>query len=111
MKYFSLFNFVKDLLFDLRTLVPVHSDQICVSISFSVFLDTVYFPLNLQRLRDTHKIVTDKLTELEIPFLRRPAGLYIWADFSKVRFLKVNLFYTQQGIKVSHHHYILSDSI
>lgn len=48
-----------------------------------VFLDTVYFPLNLQRLRDTHKIVTDKLTELEIPFLRRPAGLYIWADFSK----------------------------
>ena len=50
----------------------------------SEFLNNVYFPTYHQRLRETHKIVTDKLKELGIPYLHRPAGLYVWADMSKV---------------------------
>ncbi|XP_072046929.1 1-aminocyclopropane-1-carboxylate synthase-like protein 1 [Amphiura filiformis] len=42
-----------------------------------------YFLTYHQRLRESHKIVTDKLKKLEIPYLHRPAGLYVWTDFSK----------------------------
>ncbi|XP_072047561.1 1-aminocyclopropane-1-carboxylate synthase-like protein 1 [Amphiura filiformis] len=47
------------------------------------FLNKIYFPTYHQRLRESHKIVTDKLKELGIPYLHRPAGLYVWANLSK----------------------------
>ncbi|XP_072047562.1 1-aminocyclopropane-1-carboxylate synthase-like protein 1 [Amphiura filiformis] len=42
-----------------------------------------YFLTYHQRLRESHKIVTDKLKELGIPYLHRPAGLFVWTDLSK----------------------------
>ena len=57
----------------------------CSFMLFTDFLDNIYFPTYHRRLRESHKAVTDQLIALGIPYLHRPAGLFLWADLSQVR--------------------------
>ncbi|XP_062951850.1 probable inactive 1-aminocyclopropane-1-carboxylate synthase-like protein 2 [Cynocephalus volans] len=50
------------------------------------WIDKVYLPTNHFRLRETHKYVTKELQELEIPFLNRGSGLYVWINLKKYLF-------------------------
>ncbi|XP_012657751.1 probable inactive 1-aminocyclopropane-1-carboxylate synthase-like protein 2 [Otolemur garnettii] len=47
------------------------------------WIDRVYLPTNHSRLRSAHRYITNKLKELEIPFLYRGAGLYVWINLKK----------------------------
>ncbi|XP_006865185.1 PREDICTED: probable inactive 1-aminocyclopropane-1-carboxylate synthase-like protein 2 [Chrysochloris asiatica] len=47
------------------------------------WIDNVYLFAYHSRLQEAHKYVTDKLTSLEIPFLNRNSGLYIWMNLKK----------------------------
>ncbi|XP_004708479.1 probable inactive 1-aminocyclopropane-1-carboxylate synthase-like protein 2 [Echinops telfairi] len=47
------------------------------------WIDNVYHPTNCSRLRDAHKFVTDELKALDIPFLSRCSGLYVWINLEK----------------------------
>ena len=52
-------------------------------LSDKVWLDTVYFPTNLCRLRATVGSLTSSLAALGVPVMAPQAGLFIWADFRK----------------------------
>ncbi|KAJ8416997.1 hypothetical protein AAFF_G00282240 [Aldrovandia affinis] len=43
-----------------------------------------FLPQNRARILAAHRYVTTGLQDLGIPYLHRPAGFYIWADFRKV---------------------------
>ncbi|XP_075410064.1 putative inactive 1-aminocyclopropane-1-carboxylate synthase-like protein 2 [Tenrec ecaudatus] len=47
------------------------------------WIDNVYHPTNCSRLREAHKFVTDELKALDIPFLNRGSGLYVWINLKK----------------------------
>ncbi|XP_022106369.1 1-aminocyclopropane-1-carboxylate synthase-like protein 1 [Acanthaster planci] len=47
------------------------------------WLNNVFFPTNNKRLREAHKVTTDTLDEIGIPYLNRPSGLYVYANFKK----------------------------
>lgn len=48
------------------------------------WIDNVYLPTNHSRLREAHEYVTKKLKALEIPFLNRGSGLYVWVNLRSV---------------------------
>lgn len=48
------------------------------------WLDNVFLPANLQRLRNAHKVTCDALHEVGIPFLEAECGLFIWVDFREI---------------------------
>uniref|UniRef100_A0A8C4RFV8 1-aminocyclopropane-1-carboxylate synthase-like protein 1 n=1 Tax=Erpetoichthys calabaricus TaxID=27687 RepID=A0A8C4RFV8_ERPCA len=50
------------------------------------WINQVYLPTNRGRLKAAHQYVVNELKALDIPFLDRPAGFFIWTDFRK--FLK-----------------------
>ena len=52
---------------------------------FAEWLDNVFIPANLQRLRNAYKVTCDALREVSIPFLEAECGLFIWVDFREVR--------------------------
>lgn len=51
---------------------------------FIEWLENIYFPTNLKRLREHLEIVTKWLEKNELPFVRPVGGLYIFVNFSKV---------------------------
>ena len=51
---------------------------------WSEWLDTVYFPTNLSRLRKAHKYVEEELRKRGIIPHPAEATFFIWADFRKV---------------------------
>lgn len=54
------------------------------------WLNSEFLPENKRRLKEAHKYLTEELKKLDIPFLHRGAGFFIWADLSK--FLKEKTF-------------------
>uniref|UniRef100_A0A673M0I0 1-aminocyclopropane-1-carboxylate synthase-like protein 1 n=1 Tax=Sinocyclocheilus rhinocerous TaxID=307959 RepID=A0A673M0I0_9TELE len=50
---------------------------------FPDWLNSEFLPENRQRLREAHSFMTEELKKLDIPFLHRSAGFFIWADLSK----------------------------
>lgn len=48
------------------------------------WLNSEFLPENRHRLREAHSFMTEELKKLDIPFLHRSAGFFIWADLSKV---------------------------
>jgi len=62
----------------------VHIQQVAAKLlGDKAWLDSVYFPNNLERLESTFQVVNKRLTSLSVPVLRAQAGLFCWADFSK----------------------------
>ncbi|XP_072905730.1 1-aminocyclopropane-1-carboxylate synthase-like protein 1 [Hemitrygon akajei] len=47
------------------------------------WFNNVFLPMNRTRLKAAHKFMTNELIAMDIPFLNRRAGHYIWADFRK----------------------------
>ncbi|KAM9377881.1 1-aminocyclopropane-1-carboxylate synthase-like protein 1 [Pholidichthys leucotaenia] len=47
------------------------------------WINEVFLPENRQRLKAVYSYVTRELRSLGIPYLDRPAALYVWADFRK----------------------------
>uniref|UniRef100_A0A8C1H530 Aminotransferase class I/classII large domain-containing protein n=1 Tax=Cyprinus carpio carpio TaxID=630221 RepID=A0A8C1H530_CYPCA len=47
------------------------------------WLNSEFLPENRRRLREAHSFMTEELKKLDIPFLHRSAGFFIWADLSK----------------------------
>ncbi|XP_056095176.1 1-aminocyclopropane-1-carboxylate synthase-like protein 1 [Rhinichthys klamathensis goyatoka] len=54
------------------------------------WLNSEFLPENRRRLREAHIFLTEELKKLDIPFLNRGAGFFIWADLSK--YLKEKTF-------------------
>ncbi|XP_052454075.1 1-aminocyclopropane-1-carboxylate synthase-like protein 1 [Carassius gibelio] len=54
------------------------------------WLNGEFLPENRRRLREAHSFMTEELKKLDIPFLHRSAGFFIWADLSK--YLRVKTF-------------------
>lgn len=50
----------------------------------SEWIDDVYMPTNLARMRDNYKQMTGCLVKLGIPYVEARAGLFVFADFRKV---------------------------
>uniref|UniRef100_A0A8C4REW1 1-aminocyclopropane-1-carboxylate synthase-like protein 1 n=1 Tax=Erpetoichthys calabaricus TaxID=27687 RepID=A0A8C4REW1_ERPCA len=63
------------------------------------WIDQVYLKAHRNRLREAHHYVVNELRNLEVPFLHRPAGFFVWADFRK--FLKEETF--EEEINLWHH--------
>lgn len=49
------------------------------------WLNNVFFPTNKRRLKEAQNKLVDGLAEIGIPVLKSSGGLYVWADFRKVR--------------------------
>jgi len=49
------------------------------------WLDNVFFPTNKRRLKEAQNLLVDRLADIGIPVLKSSGGLYVWADFRKVR--------------------------
>lgn len=49
------------------------------------WLDKEFLPENRCRLKAAHSYLTGELQSMGIPYLQRPAALYVWADLRKVR--------------------------
>ncbi|MEQ2220491.1 hypothetical protein ILYODFUR_006062, partial [Ilyodon furcidens] len=47
------------------------------------WIDNVFLPENRRRLKSAHSLLTRELRSIGIPFLDRPAALYVWADLRK----------------------------
>ncbi|XP_041131371.1 uncharacterized protein LOC121329726 isoform X3 [Polyodon spathula] len=47
------------------------------------WINQVYLQTNRARLKASRQYITSELNSLNIPYLDRPAGFYIWADFRK----------------------------
>uniref|UniRef100_A0A8C2A6E6 Aminotransferase class I/classII large domain-containing protein n=1 Tax=Cyprinus carpio TaxID=7962 RepID=A0A8C2A6E6_CYPCA len=54
------------------------------------WLNSEFLPENRHRLREAHSFMIQELKKLDIPFLHRSAGFFIWADLSK--YLKEKTF-------------------
>uniref|UniRef100_A0A672LGM8 1-aminocyclopropane-1-carboxylate synthase-like protein 1 n=1 Tax=Sinocyclocheilus grahami TaxID=75366 RepID=A0A672LGM8_SINGR len=54
------------------------------------WLNSEFLPENRHRLREAHSFMIEELKKLDIPFLHRSAGFFIWADLSK--YLKEKTF-------------------
>ncbi|XP_022108439.1 probable inactive 1-aminocyclopropane-1-carboxylate synthase-like protein 2 isoform X2 [Acanthaster planci] len=65
-------------------LIPVYIQRVMAHLfSDKDWWNNVFFPTNLKRLREAHKLTTDALDEMGIPYLNRPSGLYVYADLKK----------------------------
>ncbi|XP_014883943.1 1-aminocyclopropane-1-carboxylate synthase-like protein 1 [Poecilia latipinna] len=47
------------------------------------WINNEFLPENRRRLKNAHSLLTRELRSLGIPFLDRPAALYVWADLRK----------------------------
>ncbi|KAK3526567.1 hypothetical protein QTP70_030700 [Hemibagrus guttatus] len=47
------------------------------------WMNKEFLPENRRRLQEAHQYMSTQLTRLNIPYLHRGAGFFIWADFSK----------------------------
>ncbi|XP_006157902.1 probable inactive 1-aminocyclopropane-1-carboxylate synthase-like protein 2, partial [Tupaia chinensis] len=47
------------------------------------WINGVYLPTNRSRLQEAHRYVTKELKALQIPFLSRGSGLYIWISLKE----------------------------
>uniref|UniRef100_A0A3B5MUW7 1-aminocyclopropane-1-carboxylate synthase homolog (Arabidopsis)(non-functional) n=1 Tax=Xiphophorus couchianus TaxID=32473 RepID=A0A3B5MUW7_9TELE len=47
------------------------------------WINNEFLPENRRRLKNAHSLLTRELQSLGIPFLDRPAALYVWADLRK----------------------------
>ncbi|KAM9495770.1 1-aminocyclopropane-1-carboxylate synthase-like protein 1 isoform 1-T3 [Clarias gariepinus] len=54
------------------------------------WMNKVFLPENRNRLQGAHQYISSQLRKLNIPYLHRGAGFFIWADFSK--YLKEHTF-------------------
>ncbi|XP_060770986.1 1-aminocyclopropane-1-carboxylate synthase-like protein 1 [Neoarius graeffei] len=54
------------------------------------WMNKVFLPENRRRLQEAHQYVSTELKRLNIPYLHRGAGFFIWADFNK--YLKEHTF-------------------
>ncbi|XP_069037533.1 1-aminocyclopropane-1-carboxylate synthase-like protein 1 [Lepisosteus oculatus] len=57
--------------------------QVARLLSDRDWIDRVYLQANRTRLKTAHQYIVSELKALNVPFLNRPAGLYIWVDFRK----------------------------
>ncbi|KAL2806234.1 putative inactive 1-aminocyclopropane-1-carboxylate synthase-like protein 2 isoform 2, partial [Daubentonia madagascariensis] len=57
--------------------------KLCQLLHDREWIDTVYLPTNHSRLRNAHRYITNELQKLEIPFLYRGSGLYVWISLKK----------------------------
>eukprot|EP00092_Neocalanus_flemingeri_P016038 GFUD01017358.1.p1 GENE.GFUD01017358.1~~GFUD01017358.1.p1 ORF type:complete len:423 (+),score=120.19 GFUD01017358.1:70-1338(+) len=68
---------------NLYTSTSVHIQQFVAKLLLDTkWLDTVYFPANLNRLASSYSYIGKRLSSLGIPALVAQAGLFCWADFS-----------------------------
>jgi len=68
----------------LYTCVPAHIQQVTARmLEDKDWLDKVYFPTNLQRLREAFLTVKQRLEGMNVKVLAAQAGLFCWADFSQ----------------------------
>ncbi|XP_061577494.1 1-aminocyclopropane-1-carboxylate synthase-like protein 1 isoform X2 [Cololabis saira] len=47
------------------------------------WINREFLPENRRRLKNAHSYVTGELRRMDVPFLDRPAALYVWADLRK----------------------------
>uniref|UniRef100_A0A3Q2P866 1-aminocyclopropane-1-carboxylate synthase homolog (Arabidopsis)(non-functional) n=1 Tax=Fundulus heteroclitus TaxID=8078 RepID=A0A3Q2P866_FUNHE len=47
------------------------------------WINNTFLPENRRRLKSAHSLLTQELRSIGIPFLDRPAALYVWADLRK----------------------------
>uniref|UniRef100_A0AAY4B606 1-aminocyclopropane-1-carboxylate synthase-like protein 1 n=1 Tax=Denticeps clupeoides TaxID=299321 RepID=A0AAY4B606_9TELE len=47
------------------------------------WIDWEFLPENRRRLQEAHHYLTTELQGLGVPYLHRPVGFFVWADFSK----------------------------
>uniref|UniRef100_A0A8C3YUE1 1-aminocyclopropane-1-carboxylate synthase homolog (inactive) like n=1 Tax=Catagonus wagneri TaxID=51154 RepID=A0A8C3YUE1_9CETA len=47
------------------------------------WLDNTYLPINRFRLQAAHKYITNELKALNVPFLNRGSGLFVWINLKK----------------------------
>ncbi|XP_007531573.2 probable inactive 1-aminocyclopropane-1-carboxylate synthase-like protein 2 [Erinaceus europaeus] len=57
--------------------------KLCRLLQDREWIDQVYLPISHSRLQVAHRYITDKLKELQIPYLHRGAGLYVWINLKK----------------------------
>lgn len=48
------------------------------------WIDTQYLPGNRSRLKAAHSYLTGELHSLDVPYVDRPAAMFVWADLRKV---------------------------
>ena len=66
-------------------MIPVYIQRLLtLLLSDTDWLNGVFFPTSSRRLREAHRATTEALDEMGVPYLNRPSGLYIYADFRKV---------------------------
>ena len=58
--------------------------QLYIDLFVLGWLDDVFFPSNKATLRRFADVCIDYLRDIEIEVLEPSAGLYVWANFSKV---------------------------
>lgn len=49
------------------------------------WIDKEFLPENRRRLKSAHSFLKGELQSLGIPYLERPAALFVWADLRKVK--------------------------
>jgi len=64
--------------------VSTHIQQVCNRMLLDTdWLDKIYFPNNIKRLRQSFETVKEVLGDLDIRIVEASAGLFCWLDFSK----------------------------
>lgn len=64
--------------------VPGHTQQQAAQLlQDREWINNEFLPENRSRLKRAHSLVTEELKSLGIPFLDRPATLFVWADLRK----------------------------
>lgn len=48
------------------------------------WIDKQYLPGNRSRLKAAHSYLTGELQGLDVPYVDRPAAMFVWADLRKV---------------------------
>ncbi|KAM4572544.1 1-aminocyclopropane-1-carboxylate synthase-like protein 1 [Odontesthes bonariensis] len=57
--------------------------QVAQLLQDTEWINTEFLPENRRRLKAAHSYLTGELCDMGIPFLGRPAALYVWADLRK----------------------------
>ena len=53
-------------------------------ISILEWLDEVYFPTNIQRMKCSYDYTVNRLSAMKIPVRKTKAAFFIWADFNSI---------------------------
>lgn len=62
----------------------VPKDVVCCATATG-WISEEFLPTCRKRLRAAHSFLAEELRKMDVPYLHRPVGFFIWADFSKVR--------------------------